>query len=731
MKMTVWILSAILGWLAFIPAAQGITHDEFSGKLRAYLIAADGSLAASAVPSGILYDLAMPLSPISALNGSDSCGVVATGEWLQVCHELHRAALDSLAMPRPQEFRRMANENAPMHVYPIALLNYNYQRIRDGWRPDSVLHMIGTEIVTVDRRGLETRRVFAAAALKSKTYRGGNVQFHLDSRHLYFSNSGLPIAKISVDFDDGRGFHRAPLTGDVTANYASSGKKTVHVRVTLTDGSVQQAKFTFEVIALTTPNPTETWPIQAGIPYSGRASTGEAYVYLAPDHTVLTKPVIVSEGFDLDNSMFWDELYALLNQQNLLETLRSLGYDAVVLNYDSATTYIQRNAYLMETLLDSVNVHVGGQQTSVLIGPSMGGLTTRYALAHMEQMNHPHHIRKLITLDAPHRGANIPLGIQYWVDFFADQSTDAALLRDALNSPAARQLLVVHYTSPSSTTPSADPARAALLNDFIQIGGFPTQPRLVAVANGSGYRQGLDFDPGAQLIRYQYNSLLLDITGNVWALHNTHLQQIFNGILDLIWPLPDTRKAVTVQPTWPWDNAPGGTRNSMAEMDSVTAPYGDITALHPSHCFIPTISALDIATDDPFYNIAGDLNLYAHTPFDSLYFPADNQGHVDITEESFWWFIIEIVDSLTAPKVTVTIENGLPRLAWSPVPVARSYHIFNSSSAQSWPGTYVATTDTTWIDSDMTISPKFYRIIASAALPTFASGTDERQRRPR
>ena len=50
-------------------------------------------------------------------------------------------------------------------------------------------------------------------------------------------------------------------------------------------------------------------------------------------------------------------------------------------------------------------------------------------------------MRTFLSYDAPQRGANIPLGLQYWVDFFSGQSADAAYFRDRLNTPAARQML--------------------------------------------------------------------------------------------------------------------------------------------------------------------------------------------------------------------------------------------------------------------------------------------------
>ena len=39
------------------------------------------------------------------------------------------------------------------------------------------------------------------------------------------------------------------------------------------------------------------------------------------------------EGFDIDNSMNWPELYDLLNQENLVEDLQTYGRDLVILNF--------------------------------------------------------------------------------------------------------------------------------------------------------------------------------------------------------------------------------------------------------------------------------------------------------------------------------------------------------------------------------------------------------------
>jgi hypothetical protein len=372
--------------------------------------------------------------------------------------------------------------------------------------------------------------------------------------------------------------------------------------------------------------------------------------------------VVVVEGFDLDNTMNWEELYALLNQQGLVESLRTDGYDAVVLNFTEATDYIQKNAFVVVELIQQVKATVGPGCDMVVIGASMGGLCARYALAYMETNGLDHKARAFISFDSPHTGANIPLGVQYWTQFFSSQSEDAAYLLSRLNTPAARQMLVYHLTDPPGTTGQPDPMRAVFLADLAAAGDFPGDLRKVAVANGSGTGMDQGFAPGEQIIFYEYYSFLVDIKGNVWAVPQGTSHIILEGLIDMIWPLPDTQLNVTVSGTLPYDSAPGGWRASMAPMDSTEAPYGDIVALHDAHCFIPTVSALAIDTQDLFYDVAGDSDLLAHTPFDTVYFPAANQEHVTITPESAVWFRDEIergADSDVALDPTPGEHGGL------------------------------------------------------------------------
>jgi hypothetical protein len=385
------------------------------------------------------------------------------------------------------------------------------------------------------------------------------------------------------------------------------------------------------------PAPDDTMSITAAIPYLGGFGSGDAYVYLSDAHSVLSNPVIIVEGFDINNDMNWDELYQYLNQADLIETVCAVGFDAVVLNFTESTDYLQRNAFVVVELLVQVQDAIDPEMDVVLAGASMGGLVARYALAYMETNGPAHRVRTFVSFDAPHEGANIPLGVQYWLDFFKEESSDAAYNLSRLDTPAARQMLVYHHTDPAGTTGESDPLRADFLADLAAVGDWPSQPRLVAVANGSGTGVNQGYPAGAQVIDYEFSNILATIRGNVWAVPDTTAQMIFDGQIRIL--LQTTTLQVTVSGTGPYDNAPGGFRNTLADMDSTEAPYGDIVALYPSHCFVPTVSALALDTNDLFYDVAGAGDLLSHTPFDAVYCPTANQEHGTITEEGKQWFM--------------------------------------------------------------------------------------------
>jgi hypothetical protein len=259
----------------------------------------------------------------------------------------------------------------------------------------------------------------------------------------------------------------------------------------------------------------------------------------------------------------------------------------------------------------------------------------------MEIHNIPHHVRTWVSFDSPQRGGNIPLGIQHWLRFFALAigNEGAAENFEIINSPAAQQMMIYHHWATNDNTAGQADLRTEFVNELDAM-GFPSC-RNISIINGSGYGNGLEIDGGEQLIQYNYDLFAVVVRGNIWAVPDNTSTRIFEGFYRVV--SPDKYQDVYVNNTDPYDGAPGGTTNTLEVLGNTdTGGFGDIIALFNTHCFIPSISSCAITnTTDPYYNIDENISTL-QTPFDTLYYPSENQDHVKITPESYVWFLHEV-----------------------------------------------------------------------------------------
>ncbi|MBN2776117.1 MAG: hypothetical protein JXR36_00650, partial [Bacteroidales bacterium] len=398
------------------------------------------------------------------------------------------------------------------------------------------------------------------------------------------------------------------------------------------------------------PTPSEYWPVfSAQTAYLDSIVTGDVAIFYGEGNTTLVNPVIIVDGFDPGDLRPIEGLWDLANQQNMIDSLRTYGNDFILLNFHAGADYIQRNAMLVVNMLDTVQYIMQQSGTYkenpqiVVVGPSMGGLITRYAITYMESNDLHHHVRNWISFDSPHKGANIPLGIQNWLRFFAEEAdSDGAVFGlSKMNSVAAKQMLFYHYSATVDSIAGPNPLRNDLVSDLDAL-GFPQQSRIVAVANGSGFAVTQEFEAGEKVVDYFYTDLLVDLRGDIWAVPNQVAAKVFDGWYNTIAPLDEVLEQVYVKNTLSWDNAPGGDSPTFWEIAEEDPGYGDIISLHDSHCFIPTISALCITnTNEPHFNVNENVETIL-TPFDTIYYPYENQEHAEISAESYWWFKNEI-----------------------------------------------------------------------------------------
>jgi hypothetical protein len=644
------------------------------------------------ITTGFLSDKTFQLVPFANYDGSDTARTITNKLWKFLYAQIRESqiqsnsimpTIDSIYYPyfkklqalksieSIHEIRRIKEKITNEEFVPIAVIDVFYNEMRQDAFDKKLLEF--TELKKLketqtkkDESPYETKNVFAAVALNDRVFNGNEVTFLLD-KAFYFTNKNIENALYEIDFDDGIGFRKIQFGQKIQVSYPSIGEKNIRFKkreivesnnklLYSSNNQNFMATSLLSVAAQSIPLPSFTinatelkFFIPTSYPHGGVNVQGTAYVYTSDGTQNIDNPIIISDGFDPLNDRGRDSLYVMINQENLIECLRANGYDVIILDFANGGDYIERNAYLLKGLIENINARKTTQNKLIVVGTSMAGLISRYALAYMEKNGIDHDTRLYVSFDSPEKGANIPLGIQYWAYFFADMNEQVQnLYNNMLCCPAALQMLIYHVTNHSY--------RENFIQNLNNI-GYPSNLRKIAIANGAGnaYAQrkdnGIIFNPTDQIINWRYRHWDVDIDGNSWALPDySPSTKIFYGNINIVWYAElfvsgDQSLEVTISGTKPYDNAPGGFNPTAGQIaDSDTDGRGDITTEISNHCFIPTISSLAIETSNLFYNISADPNILSKTPFDAIYYPFDtNEKHANISPECVAWLLNELV----------------------------------------------------------------------------------------
>lgn len=215
---------------------------------------------------------------------------------------------------------------------------------------------------------------------------------------------------------------------------------------------------------------------------------GRGYVHVCPgldDDGRARNVLIVVGGFkpqDTDRQPSAGELDATCTDQG-----GGNDHHTLVVHYRNGADLIQRNGgfvrAVIEWAIDRYGLTAGDR--IALLGRSMGGVVTRYALQSMEAAGRPHLVDLWISVDAPQRGAYIPIGIQFLADLYRDRGGAEALA--VADTPAARQMLTHHYRQGASTQTWTEEHKRLYVDELNGgLGGFPKAAGLRRVGVSSG-----------------------------------------------------------------------------------------------------------------------------------------------------------------------------------------------------------------------------------------------------
>jgi hypothetical protein len=368
------------------------------------------------------------------------------------------------------------------------------------------------------------------------------------------------------------------------------------------------------------------------------------------------------------------------------------GYDLVFCDFQDGAALIEDNGRALIAVINEVNSRKKSGLTSkqrcyanTIVGASMGGQVVRWALKTMENENTDHDCSLYYSMDSPHKGANMPLALQSFIWFGANFGPDGATKTffndkwQKINKPAARQLIALNIS-----TQGEHLAYMSMMNQL----GYPQKTRNIASANGSGTGQNQGYSNTDKLAQASGNINILGLGqvkvftldlhasgANQIAKLNRVLQKptlqnylnimggfmrlervnsttvklsglqtnvsIAAGILDQNLPGYSSRTIDFGKDISNWDNCPGGNRNDIGGdvVPMLTKFLIDATdqsgASGPAgrQCFIPTVSALDLATNDLHTNASSFVGLTSSpnagtTPFKSVFVSGSNEPHV-------------------------------------------------------------------------------------------------------
>ena len=430
-------------------------------------------------------------------------------------------------------------------------------------------------------------------------------------------------------------------------------------------------------------------PISATIAYQGYDETqaylgqGEYQIFLDNTDGVLDKPIFMVDGFDPGDTRDIAGMYNLLSYDgtNIADDLRNEGFDFVFLNFPTYTRtsddvevnggvdYIQRNAMILVELINQINSQKTGTEELVIVGPSMGGLISRYALRYMEQNSLNHETRLYVSWDTPHKGANIPINLQYLMNYFAEINGGnedlQAAITSTLGSPASKEMLLdsfyAHLQDGSTFEQDPNillPTGAINFRDAFQTEidamGFPQQTRNISIANGSGFGV-MSGTPGMEILNHTFDVPNVDDTTIEIILHFTPTSSQTIEVTSAIttnyglgFPLELASYQASAQSfayTDGVDSAPGG-KYDLQSFFGAAQGNDFITELSDNlqqsdFCFIPTLSAMAINNGDNWFTSV-DIPTTHNSPFDAWYIPNVNEDHVTPTTANMAFVLPEI-----------------------------------------------------------------------------------------
>lgn len=479
-----------------------------------------------------------------------------------------------------------------------------------------------------------------------------------------FVDAGYAIDSFSMNFLDGRGWIQAypnqtiqsdlihmPQIGYWWVRWKFENQwiyRKVQFQITLSD---------IQELNRNAPNKVIHWndiaPYNKTNVYTEKTAEARMYAFTANADGKIGKPVIFVEGFDPDpnqENLRYGSIGAnlrsgkilpigytdtsnnysqLIGFKHLADSILKLGLDLIIVDFKEGGTLIERNAQAFSACINYLKANKTGTHEMMVIGASMGGLISRYALKRMEQLDAAHCVSTWVSFDSPHLGANIPISYQGVLRFLANGSYSARKnYKTKLMCDAAQQMLVNHLDSVTNA------GRRVLWDQSLKKLGFPHLTKNYCVTNGNTTGQIYNLQPNENIFEYDVKfKFHVDVFVNDTSEANQLVARVKMNFMAN--PKNSGDKFYRKDSVY-YEYTPGGLAETGSDLmvalnDALNSNVKFSNYRSERHSFIPVHSAIADESISPF----GPWNYQRNAAFDEIFRQADTcQRHVEVTYQN-------------------------------------------------------------------------------------------------
>lgn len=639
------------------------------------------------VPTGILSDYGLLLVEPNGYDGIPrDTNYVDLTVWKQLYFGMYDSQINSKAsLQEPQlvfDNLKARQSLAVMHLY--------YNKLDENAEKRGLLKLENEQIKEVPGAASPYIQKELFAVTPCKTYfDSSTVSFTFD-RNCYMDNTGLTVTRMEVKFGDESGYVNAQWGSPVSHKFSIGGEKDIYFRMTFSNGKSLISRTRITVVVskpLTRADGTAMEITSYDIPATSSHSGGTMQVIFCNEATKgkYIRPLIIAEEADiswLTSDGDGVNLKTLIKSNSEFSSIisnLSKIYDIIYIDNKNGLDDINRNAALFKDVIDRVNGNLfqvfgsTAADSTYVVGLGMGGLVARVALNMMETNGKQHRVRKLITINTPYKGLNIPVGLQAFIRHIesfkigksklGDLAEKVDQMESLLNSKAMRQMLIY---SLNSKLRYDDVEYQKFINSS-NVTRTPLLCQTVAISGGSQSGKRL-LSPECMLIDYHGGSSMID---------NWFLNFVLLGRMDLKYDitskmLPDRKniniyegrfyirkkiifwhfdislshKSVDANSNiYPIDGA-SGNYLSLKKMKENSSDLKEILKFD-DFCFVPTTSALGLSNWQErlssYLQITGE-----NTMCDRYYFSGENNESTNLI--AFKDFLIsELTPKIVGP----------------------------------------------------------------------------------